>query len=83
MQKLLTFFSKTINVFAIFNDQSFNGLLTTCKGMFSFAQWGPDFSIKYVVGNHKNRLAEPRLMKTYMYLCLLFCFSGELKFIKS
>ena len=81
MQKLLTFFSKTINVCAIFNDQSFNGSLT--KDMFSFEQLGSDFSIKYVVGNHKNRLAEPCLMKTYMYSCLFFCFSGELKFIKS
>ena len=41
MQKLLTFFSKSISVFAIFNDQSFNGKLT--NDIVSFEQkLGPD-----------------------------------------
>ena len=40
MQKLLTFFSKTISVYAIFNDQSFNDMLT--NDIVSFKQLGPD-----------------------------------------
>ena len=41
MQKLLTFFSKNIRVYAIFNDQSFNNTLT--NDIASFEQLGPDF----------------------------------------
>ena len=40
MQKLLTFFSKNIIVNAIFNDQSFNNMLT--DDIVSFEQLGPD-----------------------------------------
>ena len=40
MQKLLTFFSKNISVYAIFNDQSFNDTLT--NDIISFEQLGPD-----------------------------------------
>ena len=40
MQKILTFFSKNIRVYAIFNDQSFNDTLT--NGIVSFEQLGPD-----------------------------------------
>ena len=39
MQKLLTFFSKNISVYAIFNDQSFNDTLT--NDIVSFDQLGP------------------------------------------
>ena len=39
MQKLLTFFSKNISVYAIFNDQSFNDTLT--NDVVSFEQLGP------------------------------------------
>ena len=39
MQKLLTFFSKNICVNAIFNDQSFNGMLS--NDIVSFEQLGP------------------------------------------
>ena len=39
MQKLLTFFSKNISVYAIFNDQSFNDPLT--NDIVSFEQLGP------------------------------------------
>ena len=39
MQKLLTFFSKYISVYAIFNDQSFNDTLT--NNIVSFEQQGP------------------------------------------
>ena len=35
------FFSKNINVYAIFNDQSFNNMLT--NDIISFEQLGPDF----------------------------------------
>ena len=39
MQKLLTFFSKNISVYAIFNDQSFNDTLT--NDIVSLEQLGP------------------------------------------
>ena len=47
MQKLLTFFffSKNINVYAIYNDQSFNDTLT--NNIVSFEQQGPDI-LKYI-----------------------------------
>ena len=38
MQKLLTFFSKNISIYAIFNDQSFNDTLTNV--IVSFEQQG-------------------------------------------
>ena len=34
------FFSKNINIYAIFNDQSFNGTVT--NNIISFEQLGPD-----------------------------------------
>ena len=40
MQKLLTFFSKNISVYAISNDQSFNDMLT--NDTVSFEQLGPE-----------------------------------------
>ena len=40
MQKLLTFFSKNISVYAVFNDQKFNDTLT--NDMVSFEQLVPD-----------------------------------------
>ena len=39
MQKLLTFFSKNISIYAISNDQSFNDMLT--NDFISFEQLGP------------------------------------------
>ena len=39
-EKLLTFFSKNISVYAIFNDQSFNDTLT--NDIVGFEQLGPD-----------------------------------------
>ena len=39
MQKLLTFFSKKISIYAIFNDQGSNDMLT--NGIVSFEQLGP------------------------------------------
>ena len=39
MQKLLKFFSKNISIYAIFNDQSFNNMLT--NNIISFEQLGP------------------------------------------
>ena len=47
MQKLLTFFNKNINVYAIFNDQSFNDTLTT--DIVSFEQLGPAFKLVHVL----------------------------------
>ena len=46
MQKLLTFFSKNSSEYAIFNDQSFNDMLTT--DIVSFEQLGPN---NYFFGN--------------------------------
>ena len=40
MQKLLTFSSKNISGYAIFNDQSFNGMLTNDN--VNFEQLGPE-----------------------------------------
>ena len=40
MQKLLTFFSKNIRIYAIFSDQSFNDTLN--NDIVSFEQLGPD-----------------------------------------
>ena len=40
MQKLLTFFSMNISVYAIFNDQNFTDTLT--NDIVSFKQLGPD-----------------------------------------
>ena len=42
MQKLL-FFSKNISTYAIFNDQSFNVMLT--KDIVSFEQLGPGLQV--------------------------------------
>ena len=42
MQKLLTFFSNNISVYAILNDQSFYDTLT--NDIVSFEQLGPGFS---------------------------------------
>ena len=47
MQKLLTFFfSKTISVYAIFKDQSFNDTLT--NDVVSFEQLGPGCQCAYL-----------------------------------
>ena len=40
MQKLLTFFSKNVSVYAISDDQRFNDTLT--NDLVSFEQLGPD-----------------------------------------
>ena len=40
MEKLLTFFSKNISLYAIFNDQSFNDMLT--NNIISLEQLGSD-----------------------------------------
>ena len=42
MQKLHTFFSKNISVYAIFNDQSFNNTLT--NDIVNFEQVGPELN---------------------------------------
>ena len=49
MQKLLTFFffSKNISIYAIFNDQSFNNMLT--NNVVSFEQLGPGIMMTYGV----------------------------------
>ena len=47
MQKLLTFFRKNINMYAKFNDQSFNGTLT--NDIVIFEQLGPEFCVRKVL----------------------------------
>ena len=42
MQKLLTFFSKNISIYAIFDDQNITDMLT--NDIVSFEQLGPGFS---------------------------------------
>ena len=44
MQKLLTFFSRNISLYAIFNDLSFNDTLT--NDIVSFEQLGPDLNAR-------------------------------------
>ena len=43
MQKLLTFFSKNISVYAIFDDQNFNDTLT--NNIISFEQLDPGLEV--------------------------------------
>ena len=45
--KHLHFFNKNISVYAIFNDQSFNDMLT--NNIVSFEQLGPDFIAQLLV----------------------------------
>ena len=45
MQKLLTFFSKNISVYAIFNDKNFNDTLTNY--IVSFEQPSPDLQSRH------------------------------------
>ena len=51
LKKLLTFFSKNIGVYAIFNDQSFKDTLT--NDIVSFEQLGPDIflTLKHSIRN--------------------------------
>ena len=67
MQNLLTFFSKNISIYAIFNGQSFNDTLT--NDIVSFEQLGPDilsFLHKtYFVATHSKHLSEMLLMSTH------------------
>ena len=49
MQKLLTFFlQKNIIIYAVFNDQSFNDMLT--NGIVSF-ELGPESMQRYIIFN--------------------------------
>ena len=52
MQKLLTFFSKNISIYAIFNDQNFNDTLT--NHTVSFEQLGPEI-LCYQKHNNPDR----------------------------
>ena len=52
MQQLLTFFSKNVSVYAIFNDQSFNDTLT--NDIVSFEQLGPEVYVTEVTLPHPN-----------------------------
>ena len=54
MQKLLTFFSKNISVYAIFNDQSFNDMLT--NDTVSFEQLGLDNCPRVLSTNFSDKM---------------------------
>ena len=54
MQKLFTFFSKHISVYAIFNDQSLNDTLT--NGIVSFEQLGPGLYVIKLTKIHEKKL---------------------------
>ena len=60
MQKLLTFFSKNISICAIFNDLSFNNMLT--NDIVSFEQLGPD-QYMYLDWIH---FGQPRMQSFFM-----------------
>ena len=47
------FFSKSISVYTIFNDQSFNDMLT--NDSISFEQLGPDFLRDISIFEHSSR----------------------------
>ena len=51
MQKLLTFFKQNISLYAIFNDQSFNDMLT--NDILSFEQLGSGVQILRINTNIK------------------------------
>ena len=51
--KLLTFFSINISIYAIFNSQSFNDMLT--NNIVSFEQLGPDYDVLGVGGGGAGR----------------------------
>ena len=53
MQKLLTFFQKNISIYAIFNDQSFNDMLT--NNIVSFEQLGPELYSLWQFYDRNNR----------------------------
>ena len=67
MQKLPTFFSKNINVYAISNDQSLNDTLT--NDIVSFEQLGPAGYILYwaIFINAKTLEHETQVTLTYIY----------------
>ena len=79
MQKLLTFFfSKNISVYGIFNDQSFNGMLT--NDITSFEQLGPNL-LSYFSMNHFrwNHFCEMILVGSHSHeraMQFLFCDSN-------
>ena len=78
LQKLITFFSKYISVYAIFNDQSFNG---TLNYHVSFEQLGPghlSYKLEKFVLNSEDpiwMLWKPRLM--------IWCFTSLSTLFKS
>ena len=61
---LLTFFSKNISVYAIFNDQSFNDTLT--NGIVSFEQLGPGCLANMVFALNRSN----SIIKIQICLCI-------------
>ena len=66
MQKLLTFFSKKISIYAIINDQSFND--TLANDIVSFEQLGPGCT---------SAQSHLYLLKTSLRPTYQICFSGK------
>ena len=73
MQKLLTFFSKNISIYAIFNDQSFNDTLTI--DIVNFEQLGPDLSkIRgFRIGTFVHRIQDNYGIYIYTHTNLRVC----------
>ena len=72
MQKLLTFFSKYISIYAIFNDQScFSGTLT--NDIASFEQLGLD---KFLVSLHWKATAQDTVFSAKVHALYIITTSG-------
>ena len=74
MQKLLTFFSKNINIYVIFNDQSFNDTLT--NDIVSFEQLGPGILIAWTT----SYIMSTRMLHTVRTTAILFTVINDSKF---
>ena len=71
MKKLLTFFSKNISIYAIFNDQIFNNKLT--NDIVSFEQLGPDFQLALNKVLNHDKLCCCFLLFVCCCFLLFFC----------
>ena len=75
MQKLLTFFSaKTISIYAIFNDQSFND--TLINDIVSFEHLGPD---KYAYLRQTSEYLQQNTVEylSYVIIFLMSCLNEK------
>ena len=65
MQKLLTFFSKNISIYAIFNYQSFDDMLT--NNTVCFEEQGPDnYKTQWYTCNNRHTYVQTRTARVYV-----------------